>query len=72
MSEADIKRKDINLLTQLNNDIANQVLQDLRNANFETIEKDVFGYTTYDESKKSIKTKTKPSLDTSFVDELFK
>ncbi len=72
MSEADIKRKDINLLTQLNNDIANQVLQDLRNANFETIEKDVFGYTTYDESKKSIKTKTKPGLDTSFVDELFK
>jgi len=41
MSEADIKRKDINFLTQLNNDIANEVLQDLRNANFETIEKDI-------------------------------
>ena len=37
MSEADIKRKDIDLLTQLNNDIANSVLQDLRNLNFDTI-----------------------------------
>jgi len=71
MSEADIKRQDINFLTQLNNDIANEVLQDLRNANFETIEKDVFGYTTYDESKKTIKSKTN-RVDTSVFNELFK
>jgi len=71
MSEADIKRKDIDFLTQLNNDIANEVLQDLRNANFETIEKDVFGYTTYDESKKTIKSKT-GTVDTSVFNELFK
>ena len=71
MSEADIKRKDIDFLTQLNNDIANEVLQDLRNANFETIEKDIFGYTTYDESKKTIKSKT-GTVDTSVFTELFK
>ena len=71
MSEADIKRKDIDFLTQLNNDIANEVLQDLRNAHFETIEKDVFGYTTYDESKKTIKSKTN-RVDTSVFNELFK
>ena len=71
MSEADIKRKDIDFLTQLNNDIANEVLQDLRNANFETIEKDIFGYTTYDESKKTIKSKT-GTVDTSVFNELFK
>ena len=58
-------------MEELNNDIANEVLQDLRNANFETIEKDVFGYTTYDESKKTIKSKT-GTVDTSVFNELFK
>ena len=71
MSEGDIKKKDIDFLMQLNNDIANNVLQDLRNANFETIEKDIFGYTKYDEDKKSIKTKTRPSSSTDWMDELY-
>ena len=52
LSEAEIKKKDIDKLMQLNNDIANGTIQDLRNANFETIEKDIFGYTKYDEGKK--------------------
>ena len=61
LSEADIKRKDIDFLTQLNNDIANSVLKDLRNANFETIERDIFGYTKYDETKTEPK-KQSPSV----------
>ena len=52
LSEAEIKKKDIDKLMQLNNDIANGTIQDLRNANFETIEKDIFGYTKYEEGKK--------------------
>ena len=61
LSEADIKRKDIDFLTQLNNDIANSVLKDLRNANFETIERDIFGYTKYDDTKTEPK-KQSPSV----------
>ena len=37
---------------QLNNDIANRVIQDLRKANFETVERDIFGYTKYEEDEK--------------------
>ena len=51
----------IDFLTQLNNDIANSVLKDLRNANFETIERDIFGYTKYDETKTEPK-KQSPSV----------
>ena len=61
LSEADRKRKDIDFLTQLNNDIANSVIQDLRDANFETIERDIFGYTKYDETKTKSKKQT-PSV----------
>ena len=70
MSEADIKRKDIDLLTQLNNDIANSVLQDLRNLNFDTIERDIFGYTTYEEGKKFIKTKKKKPASSDWMSNL--
>ena len=58
LSEAERKKKDIDTLMQLNNDIANGVIQDLRNANFETIQKDVFGYTKYEENKKPKKNKS--------------
>ena len=51
MSEAEIKKKDIDFLLQIQNRIANQVLQDIRKANFETIQRDVFGYTEYEENK---------------------
>ena len=51
MSEADIKKKDIDFLMQLNNDVANSVLIDLRDLNFETIDRDIFGYTKYDDTK---------------------
>jgi len=51
MSEAEIKKKDIDFLLQIQNRIANQVLQDIRKANFETIQRDVFGYTEYEEDK---------------------
>ena len=51
MSEAEIKKKDIDFLLQIQNNIANQVLQDIRKANFETIQRDVFGYTEYEENK---------------------
>ena len=57
MSEADIKKKDIDYLMQLNNDVANSVLIDLRDLNFETIDRDIFGYTKYDDTKPSKKNK---------------
>ena len=52
LTQAEIKKKDIDALMQLNNDIANRVIQDLRKANFETVERDIFGYTKYEEDEK--------------------
>ncbi len=51
MSEADIKKKDMDFLLEIQNSIANQVLQDIRKAKYETIQRDVFGYTEYEEDK---------------------
>ena len=52
MSESQIKRKDMDFLLQVQNDIANMVLKTLQESNFETIQKDVFGYTEYEEKPK--------------------
>ena len=62
LTQAEIKKKDIDALLQLNNDIANRVLQDLRKANFETVERDIFGYTKYEEDKKSKPKKKRSSI----------
>ena len=59
MSEADIKKKDMDFLLEVQNIIANQVLQDIRKAKFETIQRDVFGYTEYEEDKPTKEKKSK-------------
>ena len=66
LSQAEIKKKDIDFLMQINNDIANMVLQDIRKANFETIERDIFGFTKYEEEEKPVKKKRHSILDSNF------
>ena len=55
MSEADIKKKDMDFLLEVQNSMANRVLQDIRKAKYETIQRDVFGYTEYEEEKEKSK-----------------
>lgn len=62
---ADLKRQHIDELLQIENDIARQTIIQLREANFDTIETDVFGK-TYDSNKyrdKSSKTPTSSMRD---------
>ena len=66
LSQAEIKKKDIDFLMQINNDMANMVLQDIRKANFETIERDIFGFTKYEEDEKPVKKKRHSILDSNF------
>ena len=53
MSESEIKKKDMDFLLQVQNDNANMVIKSLQKANFETIQRDVFGFTTYEEKPKT-------------------
>jgi len=64
MSEGEIKKADIDFLMQIQNDIANKVLKDIQqNSNYETIQRDVFGYTEYEED--TAKDKNVPSRKSS-------
>tara|TARA_Y100000593_G_scaffold7707_1_gene14340 strand:+ start:2841 stop:7256 length:4416 start_codon:yes stop_codon:yes gene_type:complete len=51
MSEQDIKKKDMDFLMQKQNEIANMVVKSIRDTNFETIQKDIFGYSMYEETE---------------------
>ena len=42
----------MDFLLEVQNSMANRVLQDIRKAKYETIQRDVFGYTEYEEEEK--------------------
>ena len=75
MSEGDIKKADIDFLMQIQNDVANKVLKDIQKSNYETIQRDIFGYTKYEEDttkKKETKSKKSPLSNIDLNSKFFK
>lgn len=75
MSEGDIKKADIDFLMQIQNDVANKVLKDIQKSNYETIQRDIFGYTEYEEDttkKKETKSKKSPLSNIDLNSKFFK